>query len=92
VLTSCASSALKYDKTEELKKNKEFDESVKIVKPTEVPDEAEPSVVTPSGHAAPSPTPHPKAAPTPVPKKTPEPKKSKKETKAKAGAPCGSSA
>lgn len=38
LLTSCASSSLKYEKTEDLKKNQEFEEAVKIVKPNVEPE------------------------------------------------------
>lgn len=71
LLTSCASSSLKYEKTDDLKKNKEFEDAVKIVKPNNGP-EAE-TAVTPAPTATPSSTPAKKSAgkKTPAPKKTP---------------------
>ncbi|KYG64958.1 hypothetical protein AZI86_12245 [Bdellovibrio bacteriovorus] len=66
VLTSCASSSLKYEKTDELKKNKEFEDAVKIVKPNSEPET--------EASATPAPT------PTPAPSKSSSKKSSGKKT------------
>jgi hypothetical protein len=68
-VVSACSSLMKYEKAEELKKNDEFDQAVKIEKPAEVPTDG--SVAAPV------------VAPTPIPAATPA-AKSKKEKATKA--------
>lgn len=82
VLTSCASSSLRYEKTEELKKNKEFEQAVTIVKPVET---AEPETPTTESSPAPSPSPVVKEPSKKVAK--PSKKSSKKAPTKAASAP-----
>lgn len=59
LLSSCSTSLLRYEKTEELKKNEEFEEAVKIVRPPESPEataqESRPSPTVPEATPVPSP-------------------------------------
>jgi hypothetical protein len=78
LVAGCASKFLKYEKAEELKEIKEFDQKVKIETPAE-PEES------PSPEASPTPPASVETTPTPVPAKptpTPAPRKDKKEKRA----------
>lgn len=83
IVMSACSSLMKYEKAEELKKNEEFEQAVKIVKPVETPAEA--SAETPA--VVPTPTPTPVATPTSkkeAAKKAPATKATTKKGKAAA--------
>lgn len=76
LLASCSTGLLKYEKAEQLKKNEEFEEAVKIVKP---PEQA---VGSESDKQATIQAPPEKKQPLlPVKKKTPAKKKTSKESK-----------
>ena len=81
LMTSCSTSFLKYDKEDQLKKNDEFDEKVKIVDPSATP--APGAAVTAQPAPTPSPSPSPSPSPTPAAGKTSRKKSSKKSKSAK---------
>jgi hypothetical protein len=74
LIAGCSTSFLKYDKAEQLNKNDEFEDAVKIVKPAE--DGTAPTVAV-------TPTPTPTPSPTPVAENSKH-KKTKKSKKQKA--------